>query len=217
MIDVIVKLCLSSSLFTFVTEERTKTKNDSDMKRIFTICAVLLVSVTALAQEAPKYYGIKSGEMKTETDLMGQKIEATTYFDDYGRLQYARTKMSTMGIDIDMGTISRDGKSYMVNYGEKTVQEMPAQESINYLDLNEAAVAKYKVKEIGKEIVDGKECTVYTLEISQMGQTAKTKAWVWNGVPMKTVTDAMGMSITATVSEIKEGPVDASLFEVPKF
>ena len=105
----------------------------------------------------------------------------------------------------------------MINYDEKTVQEMPQQESINYMDLNEATVAKFKVKEIGKEVVGGKECTQYSLEISQMGQTAKTKASVWKGIPMKTVTDAMGMSITAEVVEIKEGPVDATLFEVPKF
>ena len=187
------------------------------MKRTLTFIAVLLVAVTALAQEAPKRYGIKSGEIKTQTDMMGQIIEATTYFDDYGAKQYARTKMSMMGMDIDMGTLTRDGKSYMINYDEKTVQEMPEQESINYMDLNEKAVAKYKVKEVGKEVVGGKECTQYSLEISQMGQTAKTKASVWKGIPMKTVTDAMGMSITAQVVEIKEGPVDATLFEVPKF
>ena len=187
------------------------------MKRFFTLCAVLLVAVTALAQEAPKRFGIKSGEFKTMTDMMGQNIEATTYFDDYGALQYSRTKMSMMGMDIDMGTLQRDGKNYMINYGEKTVQETPTQESINYLDLNEKTVAKYKVKELGQEVVAGKECTVYSLEISQMGQTAKTKAYVWNGIPMKTVTETMGMNLSATVVEIKEVPVDASLFEVPKF
>ena len=187
------------------------------MKRFLTLCAVLLVAATALAQEAPKRFGIKSGEFKSQTDMMGQIVEATTCFDDYGALQYSRTKMSMMGMDVDMGTLQRDGKTYMINYGEKTVQETPVQESINYLDLNEKAVAKYKVKEIGQDVVAGKECTVYSLEISQMGQTAKTKAYVWNGIPMKTVTETMGMSLTSTIVDVKEGPVDASLFEVPKF
>ena len=50
-----------------------------------------------------------------------------------------------------------------------------------------------------------------------MGQTAKTTAWVWNGIPMKSVVDMGGMSITQTIKSVKEGPVDASLFEVPKF
>ena len=188
------------------------------MKRTLTFIAVLLVAVTALAQEAPKRFGIKSGEYKAQTDMMGQIIEATTYFDDYGAKQYSRTKMNMMGMELDMGTLQRDGKTYVINYDEKTVQESPVQqESVNYLDLNEKIVAKYKVKEIGKEVIDGKECTVYSLEINQMGQTAKSKASVWNGIPMKTVTETMGMSLTAKVIEIKEGPVDASLFEIPKF
>ena len=187
------------------------------MKRTLTLCAVLLVAVAAMAQEAPKRFGIKSGEYKSETDMMGQIIEATTYFDDFGAKQYSRTKMSMMGMDIDMGTLVLGGKNYMINYGDKTVQEMPAQESVNYLELDEAAVAKYKIKEIGTEVVDGKECIQYSMEISQMGQTAKAKASVWNGFPMKTVTETMGMTLTAKIVEVKEGPVDASLFDVPKF
>ena len=187
------------------------------MKRILTLCAVLLVAATAWSQEAQKRFAIKSGEFKSETDMMGQKMLSTTYFDDFGDLMYSRVKVSMMGMEVDMGTLQRDGKNYTINYSDKTVQETPAQESVNYLDMSEKAVAKYKIKEIGQEVVCDKECTVYSLEISQMGQTAKAKASVWNGIPMKTVTETMGMSLTATVIEIQEGPVDASLFEVPKF
>ena len=50
-----------------------------------------------------------------------------------------------------------------------------------------------------------------------MGQTAKVRASVWEGIPMKTVTSSMGMNITTTVTELKEGPVDASLFVLPEF
>jgi len=187
------------------------------MKRILTLCAVLLVAVTAVAQETTKRYGIKSGEFKTEMDMMGQKIVATTYFDEYGGLQITKTKMSMMGMDLDMATLMRDGKTYMVNYGEKQVQEMPAQESINYLNLTDEVIAKYKIKTLGTETVGGKECTQYSAEVSQMGQTAKTTVSIWQGIPMKTSTDAGGMAITQTVTEIKEGPVDASLFDIPKF
>ena len=192
------------------------------MKRIFTLCAALLVAVAALAQEAPKF-GIKSGEITTETDLMGQVMSATTYFDNYGNLQYSRTKMSMMGMDIDMGTLQRDGKTYMINYGDKTVQDgMPGgmgggRQEINYLNLTDEVIAKNKIKEVGEEEVSGKPCKVYTTEISQMGQTVEVKVYVWEGIPMKTVTNAMGMEIVAKVTEVKECEVDASLFEVPKF
>jgi hypothetical protein len=125
--------------------------------------------------------------------------------------------MSVMGMDIDMGTLQRDGKTYMINYSEKTVQEMPAQQEINYMNLTDEVIAKNKVQEVGEEEVSGKPCKVYSMEISQMGQSARVKASVWEGIPMKTVTSAMGMDIVAEVIEVKEGAVDASLFEVPKF
>ena len=183
------------------------------MKRIFTLCAVLLVAVTAMAQEGAKVYGIKSGTYKTEMDMMGQTITNTTYFDDYGALQ--ATEMNMMGME--MTQITKDGKMYLVNKGEKSVQEMPAQQSINYLNLTDEVVAKNKIKETGKETVAGKECTVYTAEISQMGQTAKATVSVWNGLVMKSSIDMGGFAIEQKVVEVNEGPVDAALFEIPKF
>ena len=183
------------------------------MKKIFTMCAVLLVAVAAMAQDGAKRYGIKSGSYKTEMDMMGQTITNTTYFDDYGAKEV--TSMNMMGME--MTQLRKDDKMYMINKGDKTVQEMPAQQSINYLNLTDEVIAKNKIKETGKETVAGKECTVYTAEISQMGQTAKATVSVWNGIAMKSVIDAGGFGITQKVVEVTEGPVDAALFEVPKF
>ena len=180
------------------------------MKKIFAFCAVLLVAATAFGQNR---YGIKSGSYKTEMDMMGQTITNTTYFDDYGAKEV--TSMNMMGME--MTTLMKDGKTYMINKGEKSVQEMPARESINYLNLTDEVIAKNKIKETGKETVSGKECTVYTAEISQMGQTAKATVSVWNGFAMKSVIDAGGFAISQKIVEITEGPVDAALFEVPKF
>jgi hypothetical protein len=180
------------------------------MKKIFTLSAVLLVAVTAMAQNR---YGIKSGSYTTEMDMMGQPMTQTTYFDDYGAKEV--TTMSMMGME--MTQLSKDGKMYMINKGEKSVQEMPAQDNVNFLNLTDEAIKKFKVKETGKETVSGKDCTVYSLEASQMGQTVKMTVSVWNGFPMKRVIDMGGMAFAQTIKEIKEGPVDAALFEVPKF
>ena len=180
------------------------------MKKIFAFCAVLLVAATAFGQNR---YGIKSGSYKTEMDMMGQVITNTTYFDDYGAKEV--TSMNMMGME--MTTLMKDGKTYMINKGEKSVQEMPARESINYLNLTDEVIAKNKIKETGKETVSGKECTVYTAEISQMGQTAKATVSVWNGFAMKSVIDAGGFAISQKIVEVTEGPVDAALFEVPTF
>jgi hypothetical protein len=184
------------------------------MKKFFSFCAVLLVAVAAMAQNGTKYYGIKSGTIKIEMDMMGQTIPSTIYFDDYGAKQ--ATSISMMGME--MTQINKDGKMYLVNKGEKSVQEMPQQqEQINYLNLTDEVKAKYKIKEVGKETVAGKECTTYTVEVSQMGQTVKTTVSVWNGIAMKTVADAGGFSMSQKVTEVKEAPVDAAIFEIPKF
>ena len=183
------------------------------MKRIITLCAVLLVAVTAMAQDGAKRYGIKSGSYKMEMDMMGQVITNTVYFDDYGAKE--ATVMNMMGME--MTQLNRDGKMYVINKAEKSVQEMPQQGSINYLDLTDEVIAKNKVKEIGTETVSGKDCIIYTTELSQMGQTAKATVSVWNGFAMKTSIDAGGFAITTKIVEINEGPVDAALFEIPKF
>jgi hypothetical protein len=184
------------------------------MKKFFSFCAVLLVAVAAMAQNGTKYYGIKSGTIKVEMDMMGQTIPSTIYFDDYGAKQ--ATSINMMGME--MTQINKDGKMYLVNKGEKSVQEMPQQqEQINYLNLTDEVKAKYKIKEVGKETVAGKECTTYTVEVSQMGQTVKTTVSVWNGIAMKTVADAGGFSMSQKVTEVKEAPVDAAIFEIPKF
>ena len=180
------------------------------MKKILSICAVLLVAVTAMGQNR---YGIKSGSYKTEMDMMGQVITNTTYFDDYGAKEV--TSMSMMGMEITQ--LQKDGTMYTINKGEKSVQEMPGRDQINYLNLTDEIIAKYKVKEIGNETVSGKECTIYTAEINQMGQTAKATVSVWNGFAMKSTIDMGGFAISQKIVEINEGPVDAALFEVPKF
>lgn len=184
------------------------------MKRLITILSMLLMaSALMMAQDASKKYGIKSGTITTVSEVMGQKIESKGYFDDYGNLQ--SSKANSFGMEIS--TILRDGKTYMVNHAAKQVQEMSVQESVNYLDLTDEIVAKYKIKEAGTESVSGKDCVKYTMEVSQMGQTAKLTVSVWNGIPMKTVTSAGGMDVTATVTEVTEEEVDASVFEIPTF
>ena len=184
------------------------------MKRLFTaLFAFTVMAVGLIAQEAPKKYGIKSGTVKAVTEVMGQKAEGISYFDNYGALEAGKSQANGM----EVLTITRDGKTYMVVPSVKQVREIPAQESVNYLNLTDDVIEKYKIKEIGKDVVAGKDCIKYSMEVSQMGQTAKLTVSVWNGYAMKTVSSAMGMVITAVVTEFKEGEVDPSLFEIPSF
>ena len=188
------------------------------MKKILILCAVLLLAVTASAQNGARYFGIKSGKYVTEMDMLGEKLTSTVYFDDYGAKQFSKRKVNMMGSSTEIATLKIDDKSYMINYEGRTVQEMPSSEGINYLNLTPEIVKKYNIREVGRETVNGRECIKYTLETSQMGQTVKHTTWIWKGLPMKTVLDlGGGPAMSQTTKEITEGPVDASLFVVPKF
>ncbi|MBP7941661.1 MAG: hypothetical protein KAZ29_02750, partial [Phocaeicola sp.] len=46
---------------------------------------------------------------------------------------------------------------------------------------------------------------IYTLEISQMGQTLQLKVWVWKGIALKSETSAGGTLLaTETTTDIQE-------------
>lgn len=184
------------------------------MKRTLSAFLAFLVGATLLsAQSAAPKYGIKSGKMVVSSEMMGQKILATSYFDNFGEREATVTQMGGM----EIVTINKDGKVYVVNKAASMVQEMPKQETINFMDLTDSVREKYKIQEVGTESIDGRDCTIYTMEISESGQTAKTKVWVWNGFTLKSVTNAMGMEVTALVTEMEECEVEPSIFEVPQY
>lgn len=189
------------------------------MKKFISIALLSLMTIAAVAQEAPRKYDIKSGIAKAKTTVMGQAVESTVYFDNYGAIEASKTKTSIPGAgEIEVSTISKDGKNYAVIPALKQVQEQPAQESINYLNLTDEIVSKYKVKEVGKETVCGKECIKYTEEISQQGQTVAATAWVWKGFPMKTSMAIAGMEIVMEVVEFTEDAfILPQTFEIPEY
>lgn len=189
------------------------------MKKITSIAILLSMAVVAVAQEAPHKYEIKSGIVKTVTEVMGQKSEVVSYFDDYGTKEIAKNKIAVPGQgEMEIATIAKDGKMYMVNYTAKQVQEMPVQASINYLDISDEMKAQFKIEEAGTEMIGDKECKKYTEEISQMGQTANVTVWVWKGYVLKTVTSIGGMQIVAEATEFEEDAfILPQTFEIPQF
>ena len=189
------------------------------MKKLVSVVLLLSMAVVAMAQEAPKKYDIKSGIVKINTTVMGQTVESTQYFDNYGAVEAAKTKTSVPGAgDIEITTVSKDEKTFAVIPAMKQVQEQPAQESINYLALTDDIIAKYKIKEVGTDTVCGKECIKYTTEISQQGQTATATVSVWKGFPMKSVTSVAGMELVTEVTEFTEDAfILPQTFEIPEF
>ena len=189
-------------------------------KLIFT--SMLLLATACLfaqeSKEAAHKYGFKSAIVKYTTSVMGQDIESTTYIDNYGALECQKTKMSVPGMgDVESAAITKEGKTWSVNYALKQVQEVPVEQP-NFSDLTDEAVKKYKIKEEGKEKYLDKDCTVYTMENETQGMKAQIKVWVYKGLGLKQETDISGMKIVAKATNLDEGAaVLPQVFDVPKF
>ena len=192
------------------------------MKTKFLLASLLMLAAVGLyaqeGNEPVKRYGFKSAIVKYTTDVMGQKVESTTYIEDYGAKECQKVKMSVPGMgDMETAVITKDGKSWSVNYAMNSVQEAP----VNQPNLNAPSdedLKKYNIKEVGKEKFLDKDCTVYTMENEAQGMKAKIKVWAYKGLGLKQETDISGMKITATATEFNEGAtVLPQVFDVPKF
>ena len=186
-------------------------------KTLLLIAIVLLGAVVAQAQEK-KYFGAEKAYVKTITESDGQVTsEQEMWFVDYGRKMKSIITLHWEGMG-DYTTVSfAEGDTvYTLGDDGKVIKESE-REGLDFYNLSEENIKKYKLKELGTEECFGKECIKYTAEIEQMGQKAKVEVSVWQGIAMKNTVDMGEFSITQTVKEVKEGPVDAKLFEIPKF
>lgn len=183
------------------------------MKKLSMFLAFLLVAVLA-ANAQEKRYDVKSGIVTMESEMGA----TTLYFDNYGAVQ--AQKMNMMGMD--MTILNKDGKTYMINPGEKQVQEMPeggmGGNTINFLNLTDKVKADNKIKELGKEKVLGRECTKYSIEMNMMGQTMQQTVWVYKGITLKTFMDGGQFQMENTATKFEENAtIPAGTFDVPKF
>lgn len=187
------------------------------MKKLLIIAAIFAFCIGAAAQE--QRYTIKSGIVTMEMDMMGQTVVQQIYFDDYGAKQATLSEMRGR----KMRSIEVDGKNVMIDDAEKTAVRMPAMgpqannSTINFNNLDEKTIKKNRIKEVGQEEVAGKMCTVYTYKVMMMGQAMTVKAWVYNGITLKTSsnTDFGTMEMTATKIE-EDVEIDPALFAVPE-
>lgn len=191
------------------------------MKKILSIVALLALTLSAaFAQEPVKKYELKSGIIKNVSNALGQEIETQLFFDDYGALETTKTRTEVPGKGmLEITTISRDGKTYMINPMMKpALQEidMKMDENVNYLNLTDAAKEKFKIEDLGTEMIGERECTKYSQIVDQSGIKAKATIWVWKGIPIKTSIKIMGMEMTTEAVEIQENAYILPItFEVP--
>ena len=182
------------------------------MKKLVIIAILAAFCMGAQAQE--KLYTVKSGVVTMEMNMMGQNIVQKVYFDDYGVKKATVSNFNGQ----DSRQIVVDGETIMINDAEKTAMKMPMmgmQETVNFSNLDEKTMKKFKVQELGKETIAGKECTKYSVTLMMMGQPQKQTVWVYKGITLKTTTNSdFGGNQTAT--KIQENvEIPASMFTVP--
>lgn len=110
------------------------------------------------------------------------------------------------GVDKSMMTIMDSTSVITVDMDTKVANRvnLPTK-PINYLQISDEIRDQYKLKEAGEEAIGDKTCKIYTLEISQMGQTLQLKVWVWKGIALKSETSAGGTLLaTETTTDIQE-------------
>ena len=170
---------------------------------------------TVTTQEAPKpvvrqRYGVKSGVIFYDAP-MGTKQEL--YFDDYGAKEVSITSIDlgiakTKSIDI-----RKDGFSYTYEEGktEGTKKAWYAPASTDYSKADPKTLERYKVKDLGTEIIAGKDCKKFSAEFGG----APMISWTWNNILIKSATKMGGADFVIEATKIQDGSVDPKIFELP--
>ena len=90
-------------------------------------------------------------------------------------------------------------------------------ETVNFLNLDEKTVKKYKVKELGTETVAGKECKKYSITVFMMGQPQKQTVWVYKGITLKSSASSDFGEMVQVATKVQENvEIPASTFTLPE-
>ena len=185
---------------------------------------VILTAATALAQEKERLVDFKSGIITMTSDLLGQTVITKKYYDDYGR-KFAQFTMEPYYEDGErkdtllIGRIRGDVNNIVVDYANKVlrVQSRDSTE-INFVNLSEEAIKKYKIKRLGEEEVCEKPCVKYSFSYKSQGQNLKYQVWVWKGVTLKKRVKSLFLDYESEATAIQvDVPVDSTVFVVPDY
>ena len=191
------------------------------MKRTLLLLSALFLAVALNAQDAR--YGIKSGHLKYETQTSGGLQYNEVWFDDYGRMQIQHDQIMMEGMgNYHTEVLLRDNKVYTSAwFDDERTNEAGMTEGfpdLNYLNPSEQFKKDTQFKEVGKEEVFGKPCTIYTYKQKELLRTVNIKVWVWEGIILKMETKGiLGANNSQMVTLLEENiPIPASTFAVPE-
>ncbi|MBO4755355.1 MAG: hypothetical protein IKX05_05120 [Bacteroidales bacterium] len=186
-------------------------------KTLLLIAIVLLGAVVARAQEK-KYFGAEKAYVKTITESDSQVTsEQEMWFVDYGRKMKSIITLHWEGMG-DYTTVSfAEGDTvYTLGDDGKVIKESE-REGLDFYNLSEENIKKYKLKELGTEECFGKECIKYSQEQKVMLSTAKIINWIWGGIVIRSEMKRGRTEAVTRVTELKEDiDLPADFFDIPK-
>ncbi len=191
------------------------------MKRLLSglTLTLLIMSSTAYGQ---KRYHVKAAEVKYETVSPEGKGTKTLKFDNYGMREVVHTKIIKNGkVKKDELTIINNGKGYVVNLLQNTATDISERLNASmsmmkpgdgdYSRMGKDMLKSMGGKQTGTENFLGKDCEKW--ELDMMG---KMNFLFWNGVPLKTESKIMGMTISEIAKSIDtDVAFSDSEFKVP--
>lgn len=156
-----------------------------------------------------KRYGIKSAivEYTITGSQSGTKI---LYFDNWGMRQAEYTnsvlEIGNFSKSINILNIIKDDANYIIdlerNTGTKTknpikklIAELQNQKSFG--EFGEQILLKSGAMKVGQEEFLNRDCDIY--EIKNTG----TKMWIWEWIPLKTITKLGGIEINSVAKKIE--------------
>ena len=185
------------------------------MKKILSITILLALSAAwAFSQELPGKHEIKSIKLIEETKAGGLVLQAVTYTDDFGRITSRNHSVTVDGkVLLKQTCIQKDCKKFDIDWLKRTVAESDY-DYINYLNLTDDIIDKYKIKEVGRNEYKGLECTIYTLEFKGEMQ----ELWIWKGICVRSIISSNSQKVESELISLEENPeIPEGTFDVPSF
>ncbi len=195
------------------------------MRRIIIIVLfTFIITATAIAQENSRRIEMKSAIITMSSELMEQTLITKKYLDNYG-LKFAQFTVIPYFEDgerketLMMGRIRNEGTDTTVDYINKVLTaQKDESDVINFLNLTEETIRKYKIKKLGEEDVCGKPCVIYSMSYKSQGVNTKDQVWVWKGITLKRRVTSFAQDREVVAVDIQEDvPIDSSVFVVPDY
>jgi hypothetical protein len=205
---------LGLSLFVLVS--CSNNKKPAEIAKLEKEAKAIEKSVDEIKNETPsstKIFNVKSGYVKYKSQMAGMDMIREWWFDNYGALQYEENYMIMMDQKTGGAAVVRDGFRYNWSFKatEGTKSTFYATAYVDYENVSKEDIEKYKMKNLGFETIAGKKCAKVSIE-----KPVGAITWTWEGVPMKTITKFGGKDVTMEATEIKDGEVPSSKFDLPK-